>query len=120
MKLCLFLMYLFLIGFCVLILFLMFMIIGILFCFGNLVLGELILSEIFFEYWKLVFGFSVMYFDGMVILLLFLVLFWFWNFVKVVGIIVIIILMFFIIVVYVFVCLCFVGKSLFLKLMLIF
>ena len=66
MKLRLFSTHLFLIGFCALILFPMFMIIGISLRPGNLALGELIPSEISLEHWKLALGFSVTHTDGTV------------------------------------------------------
>ena len=115
MKLRLFSTHLFLIGFCALILFPMFMIIGISLRPGNLALGELIPSEISLEHWKLALGFSVTHADGTVTPPPFPVLLWLWNSVKVAGITAIITLMLSTTAAYAFARLRFVGKSLLLK-----
>ena len=120
MKLRLFSTHLFLIGFCALILFPMFMIIGIALRPRNLALGELIPSEISLEHWKLALGFSVTHTDGTVTPPPFPVLLWLWNSVKVAGITAIITLMLSTTAAYAFARLRFVGKSLLLKSMLIF
>lgn len=120
MKMRLFATHLFLIGFCLLIMFPLLMILGISLRAGNLALGEIIPSQISLEHWQLALGFSVTNADGSVTPPPFPVLLWLWNSVKVASITAIITLALSTTAAYAFARLRFAGKSMLLQSMLIF
>lgn len=120
MKVRLFATHFFLITFCALIMFPLFMILGISLRPGNLALGEIIPSQISFEHWKLALGFSVINPDGTVTPPPFPVLLWLWNSVKVAGITALITLILSTTAAYAFARFRFAGKKVLMQSMLIF
>ncbi len=78
--------HLLLIGFLALILFPLFMVIGISLRPGNLAIGELIPQQISWEHWQLALGIDVVNADGSISKPPFPVLLWLWNSIKIAGI----------------------------------
>ena len=78
--------HLLLIGFLALILFPLFMVIGISLRPGNLAIGELIPQQISWEHWQLALGIDVVNADGSLSKPPFPVSFWLWNSIKIAGI----------------------------------
>lgn len=109
-----------LIAFCALVLFPLFMIVGISLRPGNLALGEIIPSTISFDHWKLALGFSVTNADGSITPPPFPVLLWLWNSVKIALITATIVLCLSTTAAYAFARFRFKGKSKLLQAMLIF